>query len=319
VILDAAANWGSVAAGVLRLPAISYRLTFALHRDMFDAAEMVRRFYGQAPQEFLLQGMFDLVGYYEAAQRVDRQYGCRTGDVAASLECRCDLNLVLISRVLQIEPERFDQSYRFVGRCLGESREADTFAWDELGSDPLIYVSLGTVFNDRPGFFRACMEAFGGLPLRVVMSVGRRVNPADLGPAPANILVTAFVAAPIGKLLQRASLAITHAGANSLEECARAGVPQLMYPQAGDQFILADLVQQLGAGVRLSDADIEGARLREVAARVLADPSYRRAAAALSRSVRQCGGTPQACDEILAFVSESSSGLRRQPPSPIGG
>jgi MGT family glycosyltransferase len=306
VVLDAAANWGSVAAGVLRLPAISYRLTYALHRDMFDAAELVRRFYGHAPGEFVLQGMFDLVGYYEVAQRVDRQYGSSTGDVAASLECRCDLNLVLIPRALQIEPERFDQSYRFVGHCFGESLEPDEFPWDELGADPLIYISLGTVFNNRPGFFRACMEAFGGLPLRVVMSVGRRVDLAALGPAPANFLVAAYVPVPMVKLLERASLAITHAGGNSVQECARAGVPQLMYPQAGDQFILADRVQQLGAGLRLSDADIEGGRLREVAGRVMADPSYRRAAAELRESVRKCGGTAQACDEMLAFAGHIS-------------
>jgi MGT family glycosyltransferase len=304
VLLDAAANWGSVAADVLRLPAVCYRLAFALHRDMFDAAEMVRRFYSQAPQEFVLQGMLDLVGYYEAAQRVDRQYGSRLGDVAASLECRCDLNLVLIARALQLEPERFDQSYKFVGPCLSESRESDTFPWEELGDDPLIYISLGTVFNDRAEFFRACMEAFGGLPLRVVMSVGRRVDPAALGLAPANFLLAAHV--PQVKLLERASLAITHAGPNSVQECARAGVPHLMYPQAGDQFMMADIVQQWGAGLRLSDADIEGVRLRELASRVMADPSYRRAAAALSESVRQSGGTAQACDEILAFAGRIS-------------
>jgi MGT family glycosyltransferase len=306
VVLDAAANWGSVVAGVLRLPAVSYRLTFALHRDMLDAAEMIRRFYGQATQEFVLQGMFDLVGYYEAAQRVDRQYGSRTGDVASSLECRCDLNLVLIARALQIEPERFDQSYRFVGRCLGESREPDNFPWEELGADPLVYISLGTVFNNRPEFFRACMEAFGGQPLRVVMSAGRRVDLAALGPAPANFLLAAYVPVPIAKLLARSALAITHAGAGTLEECARAGVPQLMYPQAGDQFILAERVQQLGAGLRLSDGDIEGGCLRELAGRVMADPSYRRAAMALSESVRETGGTTQACDEILAFSGRIS-------------
>jgi MGT family glycosyltransferase len=306
LVLDAAANWGSVAAGVLRLPAVSYRLTFALHRDMFDAAEMVRRFYSQAAREFVLQGMFDLAGYYEIAQRVDRQYGSRTGDVAASLECRCDLNLVLLPRALQIEPERFDQSYRFVGHCFGESLEPDDFPWDELGSGPLIYISLGTVFNNRPEFFRACMEAFGGLPLKVVMSVGRRVDLAALGPAPGNFLVAAFVPVPIMKLLERAALAIMHAGGNSVQECAWAGVPQLLYPQAGDQFILADRVQQLGAGLRLRDADIEGGRLRELAGRVMADPSYRRAAAELRESVRKCGGTAQACDEILAFAARIS-------------
>jgi len=298
---------------VLGIPAVSYRLTFALHREMLDATDMVRRFYAQGSQEFLLQGMLDLVAYYETAQRVDRKYGSQAGDVAASLECRCALNLVLIARALQIEPERFDESYRFVGRCLGEKQEPDEFAWDKLSADPVIYISLGTVFNDRAEFFRACMAAFGGQSLQVVMSVGRRVDLASLGRPPANFLVAPYIPVPIGKLLARCSLAIIHAGANTLEECARAGVPQLMYPQAGDQFVLADRVQQLGAGLRLSDADIEGGRLRELAAQVMADPACRRAAAALSESVRQTGGTAQACDEILAFTRRipAASGERR--------
>jgi hypothetical protein len=72
LILDAAAHWGSVAAGVLRLPSVSYRLTFAVHRDMCDAEGIARRFYGRASREFTLQGMLDLVRYYDVAQRVDR-------------------------------------------------------------------------------------------------------------------------------------------------------------------------------------------------------------------------------------------------------
>jgi MGT family glycosyltransferase len=304
VVLDAAANWGSVAANVAQLPAICYRLCFALHRDMCGPAEIVDRFYSQAPKEFVLQGMLDLAGYHDAAQRVDRKYGSHTGDVAASLECRCELNLVLIARAFQIEAERFDASYRFVGPCLGAATPADTFPWHELGAAPLIYISLGTVFNDRPEFFHACMEAFGGQPLQVVMALGRRLDPASLGPAPANFLLQAHV--PQVSLLARAALAITHAGPNSVQECAQAGVPQLLFPQAGDQFTMADRVQQLGAGLRLSDADIAGGRLRELAGRVMTGPSFRRAAAELRESVRKCGGTAQACDEILALAGRIS-------------
>jgi MGT family glycosyltransferase len=173
-----------------------------------------------------------------------------------------------------------------------------------LGAAPLIYISLGTVFNDRPEFFHACMEAFGGQPLQVVMALGRRLDPASLGPAPANFLLQAHV--PQVSLLARAALAITHAGPNSVQECAQAGVPQLLFPQAGDQFTMADRVQQLGAGLRLSDADIAGGRLRELAGRVMTGPSFRRAAAELRESVRKCGGTAQACDEILALAGRIS-------------
>jgi MGT family glycosyltransferase len=271
---------------------------------MFDATQMVHRFYGKSPREFVLQGMLDLVAYYEAAQRLDRQYESHTADVPRSLECRTDLNLVLIARALQTEPERFDESYRFVGPCLSDRIEPDEFCWEQLGSDPLIYISMGTVFNDRPEFFKACMDALRELPVRVVMSVGRRVDPDSLGPVPANFLLTPFVQAPIAKLLERAALVIHHAGANTVQECARAGVPQLMFPQAGDQFMLADLVQQHGAGIRLGVEDIESTRLRELVQKVMSDTGYYAAAGVLRASVRTSGGTTQACNEILAFVKE---------------
>lgn len=303
VILDAAAHWGSIAADLLKIATISYRLTFALHRTMIDGQTMVQRFYGHADCNFLMQGMIDLVSYYEAAQRIDSRYGSNACSLAASLECRCGLNLVLIARALQIESARFDESYRFTGRCLGNAEEPDEFNWNLLDGKPLVYISLGTVFNNRPEFFRSCIDAFGAQPVQVVMSVGRRVDLATLGATPANFIVAPYFPVPIVKLLSRCALVINHAGANTLEESARAGVPQLMYPQAGDQFVLADLVQQLGAGLRLTDADIEAGRLRALAFQIIGDPGFRKAAARLQQSVQQTGGTAQACDEILAYTA----------------
>lgn len=211
--------------------------------------------------------------------------------------CRCGLNLVLLSRALQLEPQAFDPSYRFVGRCLndGPVAEPDGFPWDELGPDPLIYISPGTAMQDRPAFLGACMEAFGGLPFDVVVAPGR-----PLESVPPNFLLVP--SAPQGKLLDRATLAITDAEAGTVEDCAHAGVPHLMYPQNADQSLLAGRVQELGVGLCLNDADIEGGRLRELAGKVLADPHFCRAAEALSETVRESGGTARACDEILAFI-----------------
>jgi UDP:flavonoid glycosyltransferase YjiC (YdhE family) len=36
----------------------------------------------------------------------------------------------------------------------------------------VIYISLGTVFNDRPAFCRLCFDAFADLPHRVVLALG---------------------------------------------------------------------------------------------------------------------------------------------------
>ncbi|MGO9261796.1 MAG: nucleotide disphospho-sugar-binding domain-containing protein [Bryobacteraceae bacterium] len=210
-------------------------------------------------------------------------------------QCRGDLNLVLVPRALQFRAETYGQSFRFVGRCVEEGPEADEFPWHELGPDPVIYISAAGIFGGRSEFLRACMAAFGGLPFEVVVS--REEIPS---PAPANFRLAQSV--PLRKLLERATLAVTGAQSDIVEECARAGVPHVMYPGAGEASSLAFRVQQLGAGLRLTDADLAGGRLRELAGRVMADPSYCRAAEALSRSVRESRGTAQACEEILAFA-----------------
>jgi MGT family glycosyltransferase len=215
------------------------------------------------------------------------------------------LNLVLLPRELQPEADRFDASYRFVGQCPGDRWEPDAFPWHELSPDPLIYLAFETVLDRRPEFFRACAEAFGGLPFEVVVSVGpdARQLPGERG-APANFRLLPSV--PLAKLLERTTLAISGGEAAIVEPCARNGVPQLLYAQHGEQFLLAGRVQQLGAGLRLDDGDLEGGRLRQLAGRVLAEPSYCRAAEALRQSIAQSGGASEACREILAFVSRVS-------------
>jgi len=301
LLSDSAAIWGTVAGHALEIPRISYRLTFAIHPSMIDAEGLVRMFYGPAPQEFVLGGMVDLVRYFEIAQRLDQRYGTRTVDMVASLEDRQALNLVMFSRLLQAQADRFDESYRFVGRCLGPSSPADDFPWDALRPVPMVYIALGTVFNNRPEFFRACMDAFSGLPLQVVMDIGRRTDRASLGTPPENVLV--FDHSPQWKLVERAALVICHAGGNSVQECLRAGAPTLLYPQAGDQFALADRVEELGAGLRLRPEDIQPDGLRELAARVMGEPEFRNRAAAVRDAMLREGGTVAACDAVLEFAA----------------
>jgi MGT family glycosyltransferase len=266
---------------------------------MIDGEGLVRMFYGSAPQDFVLGGLVDLVHYHEIAQRIDQQYGTRTAYMVTSLEDRQALNLVMFSRLLQAQAELFDGSYRFVGRCLGPAPQEDDFPWDWLRPVPMVYVALGTVFNDRPEFFRACIDAFTGLPLQVVMDIGRRIDRAAFGAAPENVLVLDH--SPQWKLVERAALAICHAGGNSVQECLRAGVPTLLYPQAGDQFTLADRVQELGAGLRLHPDDIRPDRLRDLAERVMGEPEFRNRAATAREAMLREGGTGAACDAILAF------------------
>ncbi len=229
----------------------------------------------------------------------------RRRPVAAGMGCRCDLNLVLISRVLQADAAELEASYGFVGSCAGEPIEADEFPWSELGTDPLIYVSLETALDGGEALLRACTEAFGGLPFTVVVRLGQGQERRAAGPAPRNFRLVASV--PQAQLLERATLAVTSGDARTVEECAHAGVLQLLYPRDGEQRLMAARVEELGAGLRLHDGDLEGGRLRARAGRVMADPRYCRAAEVLRDTVRASGGAAEACDRILAFAGRTDT------------
>jgi UDP:flavonoid glycosyltransferase YjiC (YdhE family) len=70
------------------------------------------------------------------------------------------LNLVFLPREFQVAGETFDERFRFVGPAIGP--RAETSPWQP--PDPasrLLFVSLGTAFNERPDFFTRCIQAAG--------------------------------------------------------------------------------------------------------------------------------------------------------------
>lgn len=73
------------------------------------------------------------------------------------------------------------------------------------------------------------------------------VTPSQL---PANILVVGDT--PHDWLLPRTALAVHHGGSGTTHSVARAGIPSVIVPFAGDQAFWADRLHRAGVGVRLS-------------------------------------------------------------------
>ncbi len=177
----------------------------------------------------------------------------------------------------------------------------------------MIYVSLGTIFNDQLPFFRAAIEALADGPWRVVMSIGNRIDraaiwpDADGRPFPRNIAIHEFV--PQLDVLAKASLCITHGGMNTTSEALWHGVPLLVFPQHGDRHMVAARVVELGAGLRLIPPDIEPSRLRALVMQVLGEPSFKLQADRIASSFHAAGGARRAAGEILAFTAgQAASG-----------
>ena len=149
------------------------------------------------------------------------------------------------------------------------------FPWDRLDGQPLVYASLGTLQNRLAHVFRAIVDGCATLDVQLVLSLGRADATWD-GPTPANAIIVPF--APQLPLLDRAAVAITHAGLNTALEGLARGLPMLCMPVTNDQPGVANRVRWLGAGLVLSPRRATADRVRTAVSELLADPRYRESA-----------------------------------------
>jgi MGT family glycosyltransferase len=201
------------------------------------------------------------------------------------------LTVVMMPAEFHPGRELFDDTVHFVGPALGRQEESSGFP---LPTSPALYISLGTVFNDRADFFRDSLDAFGGQERPVVINHGSRLGPSDFPVVPANVTLAPHV--PQVEVLARSAAFVTHGGMGSTMEALAAGVPMVVVPQMVEQEVTADRVAELGAGVRLDPADVTPARLAEAVDRVTGDPSFAAEVQRLGKTVREAGGAPAAAD-----------------------
>ena len=178
-----------------------------------------------------------------------------------------------------------------------EGREAVPFSWEKLTGKPLIYASMGTLVNGLKNVYSTILEAVSEFAeMQVVLSVGRNVDPNDLGPIPTNTIVVRV--APQIELLKRAALCITHAGLNTTLEALAQGVPMVAIPIGYDQPGVANRISYHGVGEFVEIDDLTAERLSELIAKVTSNPSYRDKARWFQKVLRKTRGLDVAADII---------------------
>ncbi|MBV6514465.1 MAG: Oleandomycin glycosyltransferase [Planctomycetes bacterium] len=136
--------------------------------------------------------------------------------------------------------------------------------------------------------------------MQLVISAGELAATDWARGLPKNCLAVPY--APQLRLLERASLFITHGGANSVMEALWAGVPMLVSPQCNDQFINAEFVRRARNGVVFDLAAPEvGAVTSQVQALLDPEAPQLRPAARLKEAYRARDGAAKAA-ELVARV-----------------
>jgi hypothetical protein len=150
---------------------------------------------------------------------------------------------------------------------------------------PVVYVTFGSVAGSFEGsgpIYAGALEAVAGLPVRVLLTTGRGLGPATLGPAAPNVRVEQWVRQ--AAVLGHAAAVVCHGGAGSTLGALAAGRPLVVVPLFADQPVNARRVEATGAGLSVSR---DPAAIRAALERVLAEPSFADAAGRLAGEMRR--------------------------------
>jgi UDP:flavonoid glycosyltransferase YjiC (YdhE family) len=165
----------------------------------------------------------------------------------------------------------------------GELTGADALPLPDARPDaPLVYVTMGTVFND-PGPLVTVLDGLADLEVRVLATVGPEADPAVVGPRPPHVRVEQYV--PQTHVLPHCNVIVSHAGSGTVLGALRLGLPQLCVPQGADQFQNAKAVAAAGVGLSLLPRDATVEAVTDAVARLLGDQSFRNAAEAVRESI----------------------------------
>ncbi len=152
---------------------------------------------------------------------------------------------------------------------------------------PLVYLTLGTVFND-PAPLRQAVEALAELDVRLLVTVGPSGDPAAIGEQPSHVRVERFV--PQTLVLDQCDVVASHGGSGTVLATLGLGIPQLCLPQGADQFLNAAAIAAAGAGLGLVPADASADAIADAVKRLLGEQSFRDTAAQVSETIASMPG-----------------------------
>lgn len=166
----------------------------------------------------------------------------------------------------------------------------------DTGGRPLVFASLGTLQGGRRRLLMAIARAAEDLGVCLALAHCGALTPAAAAEVPGSTIVRDFF--PQRAVLAQASACVTHAGLNTVLDCAAAKVPMTAIPLAFEQPAIAARLAFHGAARVLSPRRANRTTIREALAAILSDPSYRAALVAPAAEIAAAGGVTRAADLI---------------------
>lgn len=291
VYTDSVCFWGKLNAWKHKVPMVVSTSTFA---------------FNQISSQYMKHTLKELADMIFGLPRVSKElktlepYGYHVKSALSLVQSDNHTDsIVYTSRRFQPCVESFSDHYAFVGPSIFSKANPN-----KDKARPLIYIAMGTVINDRPDFYKKCVDALKEQNVDVIISCGSAIDRKALGTLPDNIQTYPYVDQL--DILSRANVFVTHCGMNSVSESLYMATPMILYPQTNEQKAVARRVTEIGAGLMLNDDSVDG--IRSAVREVLNNTAYGRAAEECSSDFRSCAGTAGAA-EFIENAPHSSDGI----------
>lgn len=225
---------------------------------------------------------------------------------------------------LDASPYRRTLRYRTSQGIEGGDEPADTVTdesdpaalWGNSSGCRLVYATLGSMAGRSPfapGAYRVLLDAFAKLGrrhrnVRVLLTLGRDLDLAALGPIPPNTTVAAWV--PQERAFAVADVVVSHGGSGTAFGALAAGLPSVFFPLFADQPSNAELISAAGAGIAVDTVEV-----REHGVPPAAEPADRARLTALADEVAQALTAVLRDPAYAARALELGNGLATSPRS----
>ncbi|MBK7050651.1 MAG: hypothetical protein IPH54_07575 [Rhodoferax sp.] len=223
------------------------------------------------------------------------------------------LNLVVSGAHMEAPRNNLTDSTFFIGPCFGKRAE-EAFSFDPFRSDKFkIYVSLGTVFNNKPEVFRKIMRALDTSDYQVIISAGGAYQKLQRDRVSQNAIV--YKSVPQISVLNRIDLFISHGGNNSTNEALASGKPIIVMPVGGEQADNASRVVYLGVGKRIDIATFSEKQLLDSVEEIRHTPSFQERAVSIMNGLKSTQGMVLA-SQYIAWVAQQKKPLNNKDGFP---
>ena len=177
---------------------------------------------------------------------------------------------------------------------------------------PIVYVTLGTVYNHNVDVFRALLDGLRDEALNIVVTVGKQNDPAVLGRQPPNVHVHQYIQQEL--LLPHCAAVVTHGGAGSTLGALAFSLPLLIVPQGADHFYNADRVVAAGAAVRLMPDRLTADSARDAVRMLLHDDRFQTAADRIKTEFDAMPDPQQAVETLEQLLGREHPQHGSRPP-----